>query len=96
MQASRHRAKLIGKFNMTPEQYDELLQKQNGVCAICKVKPEKRLLAVDHDRGCCPGWKSCGKCVRGLLCMVCNTRLEWFVRYAESAQIYLNALRTGD
>lgn len=27
---------------------------------------------VDHDRSHCPGRKSCGKCVRGLLCDNCN------------------------
>ena len=33
------------------------------------------LLAVDHDHGCCPGERSCGKCVRGLVCRDCNAML---------------------
>jgi hypothetical protein len=30
---------------------------------------------VDHDHGCCPGRKSCGKCTRGLLHPACNSWL---------------------
>jgi hypothetical protein len=70
---------LTFNFNITPEQYDELLSKQNGVCAICqKPCPTGRNLAVDHDRTCCPGNKSCGKCVRELLCVNCNQGLGKF------------------
>jgi hypothetical protein len=35
-------------------------------------------LAVDHNHGCCPGEKSCGKCVRGLLCDNCNQAIGKF------------------
>jgi len=66
--------KLKQNFNLTVEQYQEMLKKQNGVCAICK-QPEKskhqngkvRQLAVDHNH-------KTGK-VRGLLCGNCNQRL---------------------
>lgn len=58
---------------MTKEQYEELLAKQDGVCAICR-KPETRrysagsstvkALAVDHHHQT--------ELVRGLLCHNCN------------------------
>jgi hypothetical protein len=30
---------------------------------------------IDHDHTCCPGERSCGKCIRGVLCMQCNTNI---------------------
>lgn len=59
-----------------------MLAEQGGVCGICK-QPETvrkgklsgeavRFLAVDHDHRCCPGKKSCGRCIRKLLCLSCN------------------------
>lgn len=70
-------------FNISAEQYESMLTQQNNVCALCE-EPETRVsghsgramnLAVDHDRRCCAGTKSCGNCVRGLLCTDCNTSL---------------------
>lgn len=62
---------LARKFNLTPDDYDALLAKQGGVCAICaQVETHKypsgkpKDLAVDHDH-------ITGK-VRGLLCFNCN------------------------
>jgi hypothetical protein len=66
------RAKLRNTFGMTLEQYEAKLAAQGGVCAVCGTEPGKMRLAVDHDRGCCPGEKSCGKCIRDLLCGGCN------------------------
>ncbi|KPC91091.1 hypothetical protein ADL27_32400 [Streptomyces sp. NRRL F-6602] len=55
--------------------YKALLEKQGGGCRLCGQSPSGRALAIDHDHSCCPGKKSCGECVRGLLCVYCNTRL---------------------
>jgi len=63
------------KYKISPEQYDAILAAQGGVCAICKRPPGARRLGIDHDHNCCPGKYSCGKCIRGLLCGFCNTRL---------------------
>lgn len=59
-------------YGITLEQYNQMLEQQNGVCAICG-KPEaikNRRLAVDHNH------KS--NKVRGLLCNHCNTALGKF------------------
>lgn len=63
------------RFGMTPEQYYKMLERQGGLCAGCGTIPNGKKLAVDHDRSCCPQNKSCGDCVRGLLCSNCNTAL---------------------
>lgn len=66
-------------FNITIEQYGAMLASQNGACAICGgVNTNGRALSVDHDHACCPGKKSCGKCVRALLCGDCNMGLGKF------------------
>lgn len=62
--------KLRKAFGISIEEYNCLVQKQNGVCAICgkpetaKYKGKPKALAVDHDH-------KTGE-IRGLLCMRCN------------------------
>ena len=66
--AGARAARLAQVFNITPEEYDRILEFQGGVCAICgrPPKPGKRL-AVDHDHRT--------QFVRGLLCFLCNKRV---------------------
>ncbi len=62
-------------YGLSLEDYNSILKMQKGHCAICPTTPKEngQALAVDHDHKCCPGkGKSCGKCIRGLLCSVCN------------------------
>ena len=64
------------KFSIDRVQYLALLDSQGGNCALCNRPAESfsRRLAVDHDHRCCPSKdKSCGKCIRGLLCTNCNS-----------------------
>jgi hypothetical protein len=81
------------KYKLTQAAYLDLLEQQNGVCAICKLPPNRNYLAVDHDHSCCPGIKTCGECIRGLLCGSCNsflgrvndnlqTAIEYFEQYS--------------
>lgn len=85
-----NRADLEEKYHITSEMYDRKLEEQGGVCALCFNPPKSNIrLHVDHDHSCCPGKKSCGKCVRSLLCFPCNGRL--FV--LESDSEYAKRLR---
>lgn len=60
-------------YGITATDYDAMLMKQGGGCAICGEQCSSgRRLAVDHDHACCPGERTCGKCIRGLLCGSCN------------------------
>lgn len=73
-------AMLLNTYGITTEQYDAMLSDQGGGCAICGVdkSPDGSSLAVDHDHTCCSGRKSCGRCVRALLCRSCNQGLGNF------------------
>jgi hypothetical protein len=71
---------LLGyNYNLTIEDYARMLNAQDGHCATCPATEPTtgrvRRLHVDHDHSCCPGSKSCGRCVRGLLCSTCNMAL---------------------
>lgn len=73
----RYRAQAIKKrFGITVDQYDAMLQAQEGVCAICR-QPERAvrhgrvlLLSVDHDHKT--------GAVRQMLCQACNRGLGFF------------------
>lgn len=70
-------ATLWKSYSLTLDAYQALLEIQGGGCRICSATPETPYsLHVDHDHSCCPSYKrSCGRCVRGLLCSPCNTAL---------------------
>lgn len=95
----RDRAQLRN-FNMTAEQFADLLAFQGGVCAICGAEAPggHGRWHVDHDHSCCLGRKCCGSCVRGLLCTTCNTGLGMFgddQRRLASAIEYLRRTSAG-
>ena len=45
---------------------------QDGKCAMCN---ENEAELIDHDHSCCEGNRTCGKCLRDLLCRHCNATL---------------------
>jgi hypothetical protein len=56
------------KYGVTPEKYNEMVESQGDVCAICKTKPNfdkwKKRFVIDHCHAT--------GLVRGLLCDACN------------------------
>ena len=79
--SNRRRSAYLRRYNLTLEDYDNLLVLQNSKCAICKSSVPKRknsnFFAVDHCH-------VSGK-VRGLLCNSCNIGLSKF----EDNTVYL-------
>lgn len=71
---------LRDSYNITMEQYEAMLNAQNGRCAICETdKPgQTEWFEVDHDHACCDKKRSCGNCVRALLCTGCNSGISRF------------------
>lgn len=68
VKAQERAGKLRRAYGITVEEYEELLDRQDGVCAICKgTNVDSRRLHVDH----CHRTNK----VRGLLCFRCNTLL---------------------
>lgn len=72
-QTKEYRVKTIRwKYGLSVEQVEQLMERSGGLCEICR---ESVGTCIDHDHACCPDEKSCGKCVRGLLCRGCNWAL---------------------
>lgn len=64
-QLTNRKLHLKHRYNMTLEEYEEMLVEQNGVCAICKLECESgQRLSIDHNH-------QTGE-VRALLCKKCN------------------------
>jgi Recombination endonuclease VII len=91
-QVSRREYYLGRNYRMAHQDYEDMLQRQNGVCLICgRADTQKdpvatvKLLVVDHDH-------KTGK-VRGLLCSKCNLAvglLDDDVERAQGLVEYLN------
>lgn len=73
---------LQAKFGLTLEDYDNMLEYQKGVCAICgETNSSGTRLAVDHDHKTDE--------IRGLLCQRCNTHLGWYEVHKQGIEKYL-------
>lgn len=65
------RYRLLKRYGLTPEDYEQLLAAQGGACAICRKPPKVgKPLNVDHCHAT--------GAVRGLLCFRCNFGMSFF------------------
>lgn len=69
-------------YGMTLDDLRDLLDKQKGVCAICKTDLGQldRIYSIDHCH-------DSGE-VRGLLCNKCNIKVGWFECIEDEIPIY--------
>lgn len=72
-------ARLKNRYGLDEKTYRDMWDRQNGMCPICQNRLEVGEVHVDHDHLCCRGSsKTCGRCVRGLLCRGCNLAIGRF------------------
>jgi hypothetical protein len=88
--ARKHKLK---RYGLTQALFDALLEQQGHACAMCRESfADGQPIFIDHDHACCPDEKSSrGKCVRGLLCLGCNTALGHIERKYDMARAYLDS-----
>lgn len=65
-------------YGMTILNYHELITSHDGKCRLCGGEGP---FQIDHNHQCCSkttSYKSCGRCIRGLLCHSCNAMLGYY------------------
>ncbi len=76
---------LMHVYQITVDEWDALFESQGHQCAICGTKVpgghKQKQWHTDHDHGCCSGKKTCGQCIRGILCPKCNTTLGFVEKH---------------
>jgi hypothetical protein len=68
------------RFKINLEDFEQRFEKQGRRCAACGSEDSgetpPRTWHIDHDHSCCPSRrKTCGQCIRGILCRWCNMTL---------------------
>ena len=76
---------LRSRYGITLDDYNDMLQAQNGSCAICPATALEEVLCVDHNH-------DTGE-VRALLCTTCNTMLGMAGDSADRLQAGIDYLK---
>lgn len=80
------RQNLKDNYGLTLEQYDKMVENQNGVCMICSgMNVDGRRLAVDHNH-------KTGE-IRALLCLRCNVELGIYENGKGKFENYLRSFK---
>ena len=85
-------AATLQRYGLSLLEWQGILARQNGVCAVCKNVPDSGTLHIDHEHAL--GWKKMPPdyrktFVRGLLCYRCNTRfVSRGMTYEHSREVY--------
>ena len=87
------KAHRLKRYGLTEQAFYRLLELQGHACGMCGDPfLDNTPIFIDHDHACCPAEKrSCGNCVRGLLCLGCNAALGHIEKKLSQAQRYLAA-----
>jgi hypothetical protein len=86
-----NREKIIAKAHrLSEEQYEFLIDSQDGTCFFCQRAQAS--ICVDHDHDCCNEKFGCPECIRGVLCQACNSRLGWYETNRELFEKYIDKL----
>lgn len=78
-------------YGIDIEGWNKLYTEQDGKCPICYSTVSINS-NIDHDHTCCKGNKSCGNCVRGILCGGCNRALGLLRDDVDTLQRAINYL----
>ncbi len=88
----------VKRYGISKINFEALIEAQDSRCAICKGKfwDEVSSPHIDHDHACCnEQMRSCGKCIRGLLCRGCNQVLGCAKDNIETLKAATKYLQSG-
>jgi hypothetical protein len=95
-ECNRHKS-IESRYGLTAAAWDAMFESQGSRCAICRSdKPGGgRGWVVDHDHSCCRNnsGRTCGQCVRSILCHQCNITVGYLELHPniEAALAYVKA-----
>lgn len=83
------------RYGITDEEWQAIFDRQESRCLVCRnEEPRGGQWVIHHDHRCCPTQQTCGRCVVGILCRLCNAGMgclgdnpQWLFRAAAVASM---------